>query len=69
MDHTIQLPEILLTAPDIARILQISRAHAYRMMGRGEIPTVTFGHLRRVRPTDLYRFIELHLGSDNSQDI
>jgi excisionase family DNA binding protein len=48
----------LLKAKDIAEILQISRAMAYNLMQRGEIPTVRIGKARRVRPEDLIKYIE-----------
>ncbi len=61
MDKTIEtkyLPESLLTAPEIARILHISRAFAYQLMQRGLIRTVCIRGARRVRPEDLRQFIE-----------
>ena len=48
----------LLKAKDVAEILQISRAMAYNLMLRGEIPTVRIGKARRVRPEDLIKYIE-----------
>jgi excisionase family DNA binding protein len=48
----------LLKAKDVAEILQISRAMAYTLMQRGEIPTVRIGKSRRVRPEDLIKYIE-----------
>lgn len=48
----------LLKAKDVAEILQISRAMAYTLMQRGEIPTVRIGKVRRVRPEDLIKYIE-----------
>jgi excisionase family DNA binding protein len=42
---------------DVARILQISRALAYRLMAQGEIPSVRFGRTVRVCPDDLEAFI------------
>lgn len=50
--------ENLLKAKDIARILNISRAFAYRLMQTGEIRTVKIGGARRVRKSDLVTFIE-----------
>jgi len=47
----------LLKAKDVAEILQISRAMAYALMQRGEIPTVRIGKSRRVRPEDLIKYI------------
>ena len=48
----------LLKAKDVAEILKISRAMAYNLMQRGEIPTVRIGKARRVRPEDLIKYIE-----------
>ncbi len=48
----------LLKAREVAEILKISRAMAYNLMLRGEIPTVRIGKCRRVRPEDLVKYIE-----------
>jgi excisionase family DNA binding protein len=57
------LPEKLLKASDVAKILNVSRAFAYQLMARGEITTVQLGHARRVRPQDLEDFITGNLYS------
>lgn len=50
--------EPLLKAADVARVLQVSKTEAYRLM-HSEIPTVRFGKQTvRVRLSDLQRFIE-----------
>ncbi len=50
--------EPLLKAADIARVLQVSRTEAYRLMN-SEIPTVRFGKQTvRVKLSDLQGFIE-----------
>lgn len=48
----------LLKAKEVAEILKISRAMAYNLMLRGEIPTVRIGKCRQVRPEDLIKYIE-----------
>jgi excisionase family DNA binding protein len=55
----------LLKAKEVAEILQISRAMAYTLMQRGEIPTVRIGRARRVRPEDLIKYIENNIYSVN----
>lgn len=55
----------LLKAKEVAEILQISRAMAYTLMQRGEIPTVRIGKARRVRPEDLIKYIESNTYSIN----
>lgn len=46
----------LLKAKEVAEILQVSRSMAYRMMQRGEIPTVRVGSAVRVRGSDLEEY-------------
>jgi len=53
--------EQLLKATDIAHILNISRAMAYRLMQVGKIRTVSIGTAKRVRRKDLHSFIENNL--------
>jgi excisionase family DNA binding protein len=53
--------EQLLNATEIAHILNISRAMAYRLMQLGKIRTVSIGTAKRVRRKDLRTFIENNL--------
>ena len=53
--------ESLLRAPEVARILNVSRAFAYRLMQQGKIRTVVIAKTRRVRPADLRDFINQSL--------
>ena len=53
--------EQLLKATDIAYILNISRAMAYRLMQVGKIRTVSIGTSKRVRKKDLITYIENNL--------
>ena len=48
----------LLTADDVAEILQVSLSFAYALLSRGELPSVRLGRAVRVRPQDLDEFIE-----------
>ncbi len=48
----------LLKSEEVAAILQVSKAHAYVLMKRGEIPSVRIGKIVRVRPEDLERYIK-----------
>jgi len=57
----VELPERLLKATEVAKILNISRALAYQMMQRGEIRTVSIRTSVRVRPEDLENFIQSNL--------
>jgi excisionase family DNA binding protein len=51
----------LLRAAEVAQILNVSRAFAYRLMQQGKIRTVAIAKSRRVRPIDLQDFINQNL--------
>lgn len=55
--ESIQIQQ-LLKATDVAKILNISRALAYRLMQKGDIPVVRIKHAVRVKLTDLESYIE-----------
>ena len=46
----------LLTAREVARLLQISKAHAYRLILQGKLESIHFGRTVRVKPEDLDAF-------------
>ena len=52
----------LLKAPDVAKILNVSRTQAYRLMQEGQIQTVKFGSCVRCTLADIEYFIETHRG-------
>lgn len=47
----------LLKASEVASILNISKAFAYKLMQTGQLATVNIGASRRVRLADLEEFI------------
>jgi len=55
----------LLKATEVAQILIISRAMAYKLMQTKVIPTVCIGRSRRVRPIDLRNYISINKISGN----
>ena len=61
--RTIPLPFMkpLLTAVEVARALNISKAQAYQLIRRQEIRFFSVGKLVRVRREDLETFIQEHL--------
>lgn len=68
MNETVYIrPQKLLRAMEVAEILSVSRAFAYRLMQQGKIPTVCIEGARRVRPEDLSRYINqsLSIGNQN----
>jgi len=48
----------LLTAKDVAKILKVSKALAYRLFSDDQLPAVRFGRTVRVKPEDLEEFIQ-----------
>ena len=57
-NYEMTLPGPLLKATDVAGILNISRAFAYKLINTGELRSVVIGTARRVRLIDLERFIQ-----------
>jgi excisionase family DNA binding protein len=51
----------LLTASDVARQLQISRALAYKLITDGKLSGIRFGRTVRVREQDLIAFIQQNI--------
>jgi excisionase family DNA binding protein len=62
---TLPLPDRLLTAVEVAKVLNVSRAFAYQLMRQGKIRTVFIAGARRVRPEDLHQFIQSNLSPEN----
>lgn len=48
----------LLKSDEVAQILKISRAMAYKLMQRGEIPSIKIGSAVRIRVEDLEKYVE-----------
>jgi len=57
-DQYISVSIQLLTGEEVARILKISRAYAYRLMKQGDIPTIKMGRTVRVSYDNLLKFIQ-----------
>ena len=53
--------ERLLKAPEVAKILNLSRAFVYQLMQTGELPTVRLHRSVRVRPSDLEALIQSNI--------
>jgi excisionase family DNA binding protein len=60
------MSEQLLRPADIAEILQVSKALAYQILARGEIPCVRFGKTIRVRKEDLDKYIYENVGKNSN---
>ncbi len=48
---------LLLTIPEVCAALVISRDAVYELLHSGKLPSITIGRLRRIRITDLERFV------------
>ena len=57
----------LLKSGEVAEILQISKAHAYVLMKRGEIPSIRIGKIVRVRLEDQERYIKEKAAQNDAQ--
>lgn len=55
---TIQETDRLLKAVEVAKILNISRSLAYRLLQEGQIPVIRINQAVRVHPRDLQQYIE-----------
>ncbi len=60
------MEEQLLKIDEVASLLQVSRSFAYRLMQRGDIPTVRVGKAIRVLPRDLEQYIQKRHTKDES---
>ncbi len=53
-----QIEQLLLTIPESAKPLRVSRSTIYRPITSGDIGTVVIRGLHRIRPSALRRFAE-----------
>ena len=51
-------PGALLTVPEVAAHLRLSRARVYELLSAGQLPSVRIGRSRRVRRTALAAFVD-----------
>ena len=60
--------EKLLTADEVASILNISRSKAHNLMREREIPTITIGKSVRVSREDLEKFLASNRSSNGKEN-
>lgn len=53
-----RIPAEVLTIPQVAERLKISRHTVYRLISAGELPVVEVGKVSRVSEADLQKYIE-----------
>jgi excisionase family DNA binding protein len=63
-----KMQEKLLTANEVARILNISRSKAYSLMRERAIPTITIGKSVRVTCEDLEKFLAANRSSNGEEN-
>ena len=56
----------MLKATEVAKILNVSRSHAYKLMKTKQIPSIRIGSARRVRDIDLQNYIQQNRSSASS---
>ena len=56
------------TAVEIAELLKISKSLAYRLIAKGDIPSIRFGRTVRVRQEDLDGFIQENASTKENQE-
>jgi len=57
------MEEVLVTVPEAARRLALSRSTLYRLIRQGQLRTIRVGRARRVPVGELVRFVERQSGS------
>ena len=60
--------EDLLRIDEIMKILSLSRSFTYRLLQRGDIPTIRIGRTVRVRRGDLEKFILMNSSEMRTKD-
>lgn len=53
-----RVPQLLLTLPEVGRVLAISRSKVYDLLNSNALPSVHIGRSRRVRFSDVEAFIQ-----------
>ena len=52
--------EYLMSVEEVSAFLGLGRTYTYQLLTRGEIPSVRIGRLKKVRRTDVEKFVEKH---------
>jgi len=58
------MEDVLLRIEEAAKVLRLSRAKAYSMAQRGELPVVRIGRAVRVPAAALQRWVQQHTQND-----
>ncbi len=52
------IDQLLLTIPEVGRVLSVSRTTVYQLIGDGHLPSVKIGTSRRIRREDLAAYVD-----------
>ena len=66
--QTEELTEYLMSPDEVRQHLGLSRTYTFRLLTTGAIPCVRIGRLRKVRRSDLEKFIEARLEHEEQAD-
>lgn len=60
-EEALGVPTVTFSIPEASKILGISRSFAYRLVQRGEMPSITFSKkAKRVLKADLLQYVRTH---------
>jgi excisionase family DNA binding protein len=57
LQRDLPVEKLLLTLPEVSRVLAISRSKLYDLLNSGNLPSVYIGKSRRVRISDVQAFV------------
>lgn len=58
LQRKIPVEKLLLTLPEVGRVLAISRSKLYDLLNSGKLPSFYIGKSRRVRISDVQAFVD-----------
>ena len=62
------MESMLMTVPEAAKVLSVSPATAWSLVGRGELASVKIGKSRRVPVSAIGEFIDSHTATANGAE-
>jgi excisionase family DNA binding protein len=57
LQRNLPIEKLLLTLPEVGRVLAISRSKLYELLNSGNLPSFYIGKSRRVRISDVQAFV------------
>ncbi len=57
IQRDLSIQKLLLTVPEVGRVLAISRSKVYELLNSGSLPSVYIGRSRRIRVSDVEDFV------------